>query len=189
MASISQDIQKGALHQHTLADEVASAMKDMKLSTNAMTEIAASTTENSQQAQQESQRSQSVIEPNMLSVKQLSEMMKQASEAVCQLESDSQNIGGVLDVIQGIAEQTNLLALNAAIEAARTGDQGRGFAVVADEVRTLASRTQQSTEEINKMIAHLQDGAKSAVETIHQGDESIDKSNEKANETIEKHME
>ncbi len=186
MASISQDTQEGALHQHGLAEQVSSAMKDMNVSTNEMTAIAASTAENSQKAHQQSQQSQDVIQKNMLSVKQLSEMMKHASEVVCKLESDSQNIGGVLDVIRGIAEQTNLLALNAAIEAARAGEQGRGFAVVADEVRTLASRTQQSTEEINKMIAQLQDGAKTAVETINQGDSSIDKSNEKANETNEK---
>ncbi|NRA54744.1 MAG: methyl-accepting chemotaxis protein [Gammaproteobacteria bacterium] len=112
-------------------------------------------------------------------IKLLSDNLQISEQQVTELVADSQNIGSVLDVIRNIAEQTNLLALNAAIEAARAGDQGRGFAVVADEVRTLASRTQESTKEIEVIIAQLQSRIKNMeglmAECRHQGHYSSEK--------------
>lgn len=183
METITRKTQSGAQQQQALTQDVASSMENMTNSTQDMNQIANITSDNSRETLTLSKQGQTVVEENLASVDHLSEMMTNASQVVSKLESDSQNIGSVLDVIRGIAEQTNLLALNAAIEAARAGEQGRGFAVVADEVRTLASRTQESTEEINQMIEQLQSGAKDAVESIRLGNSSILTSQEKAHQT------
>lgn len=111
--------------------------------------------------------------------------MEETTKTIAQLESESQEISNILDVIQSIAEQTNLLALNAAIEAARAGDQGRGFAVVADEVRTLAARTSDSTDEIRQRIEALQKGTASAVSSVQKSKEHTDSSINKVTDAMD----
>ncbi|TXR51380.1 methyl-accepting chemotaxis protein [Reinekea thalattae] len=116
-------------------------------------------------------------------IRDLSETIQNASTAMNELASSSNDIASVLDVIRGIAEQTNLLALNAAIEAARAGEQGRGFAVVADEVRSLASKTQQSTNDIQEMIESLQKGVKGAAFAIDEGFKAVGSTVEQSEQT------
>ncbi|HIE1387989.1 TPA: methyl-accepting chemotaxis protein [Pseudomonas aeruginosa] len=114
----------------------------------------------------ESAMGRSQVKAQVDRIRGLAEEIDGSVAAIHRLAGDSAAISRVLDVIKGIAEQTNLLALNAAIEAARAGEQGRGFAVVADEVRGLARRTQSSTEEIEAMIARLQEGVDAAVKAL-----------------------
>ncbi|SFB90781.1 methyl-accepting chemotaxis sensory transducer with Cache sensor [Marinospirillum celere] len=163
---IMQEAETGVARQQEESDQVATAMNEM---TAAAQEVAGSASEASDAANQAEGQvtdAQGVLKQAIQVIGGLSEQVGQGVSVIEELGKDSENIGGVLDVIRGIAEQTNLLALNAAIEAARAGDAGRGFAVVADEVRTLASRTQESTEEIQRMIESLQQRAQKAVTVI-----------------------
>ncbi len=143
--------------------QVATAMHEMHATAHEVAQNSSQAAEAANDADREAVVGQEVAEQTIVAIEGLAESVEHATGVIQNLARDSEEIGGVLDVIRSIAEQTNLLALNAAIEAARAGDAGRGFAVVADEVRGLASRTQQSTEEINTMIARLQEGAAEAV--------------------------
>ena len=127
----------------------------------------------SAEATQVASAGRGMVDESVHSISAFAKEFSEAAATITSLRGETENIGGILDVIRSIAEQTNLLALNAAIEAARAGEQGRGFAVVADEVRTLAHRSQQSTDEIQGLITRLQEQAEKAVGMIEQGRERI----------------
>jgi len=150
--------QENIQSQHLQLEQVATAMNQMTVTAKDVAQNANYGACEAQKGDAESKAGGQVIKETIKSINQLNTNISSAANTVIELEKESQSIGTVLDVIRGIAEQTNLLALNAAIEAARAGEQGRGFAVVADEVRTLASRTSDSTQEIQLMIEKLQEG-------------------------------
>jgi methyl-accepting chemotaxis protein len=169
LSTVTSQSKAGMNRQSAETERVAEAIGAMSASVNEVAQKAQRAAEAATEADKESQQGFQVVRATSQAIEELAGEVMQTSEALMNLKADSLNIGTVLDVIRGIAEQTNLLALNAAIEAARAGEQGRGFAVVADEVRSLASRTQQSTREIQTMIERLQNGANIAVEVMQSG--------------------
>ncbi len=166
MSAIMEETNRGTQQQQSETSQVVTAMNEMTATVQEVARHATDAAEAANSADKASAEGKQVVINTMKAIESLSSEVHSAATVISQLEKDSENIGTVLDVIKGIAEQTNLLALNAAIEAARAGEQGRGFAVVADEVRTLASKTQQSTQEIQEMIEKLQAGAQSAVKVM-----------------------
>ncbi len=166
LAAVTGQSGEGVARQQSDIDQVATAMTEMTATIQEVARTAASAAQSTQHATEAGDNGKALVRQTIDSIGKLANDMERAADVIQRLETSSEDIGSILDVIRGVAEQTNLLALNAAIEAARAGEHGRGFAVVAEEVRTLAKRTQDATQEIQDMIARLQTGAHDAVSVL-----------------------
>jgi methyl-accepting chemotaxis protein len=176
---ISEKSNESIMQQKEQTGMIATAMTQMSSTVDEVAKRANSTLSEVKKANKETLDGKAVVQNSINTINTLATELDEACKVIDKLDEYSTNIGAVLDVIRGIADQTNLLALNAAIEAARAGEQGRGFAVVADEVRTLASKTQESTSEIQEMIERLQSGTREAVEVMQESREEAKNSVEK----------
>jgi len=173
MESIASDNAKGADQQQISSQQVNQSIIEMSLAASESAESATSAEQAASQAMSATNEGADIMTLTANSIQTVATNVEEAVAIIRELEHTSETIGSVVGVINGIAEQTNLLALNAAIEAARAGEQGRGFAVVADEVRALASRTQESTLEINSIIEKLQQNANTAVTVMNNGQDAV----------------
>ena len=185
MSSITVQAKRDSAEQKSQLGIVATAVNEMAATVQEVASNTVTADESARNAKNETTEGLQVVQENIHITNTLSNEIKNAADVIQALKSDSEGIGSVLDVIRGVSEQTNLLALNAAIEAARAGEHGRGFAVVADEVRTLASKTQESTVEIQEMIEKLQKGADSAVTAMEKGISTVEDSVKQATQTGE----
>lgn len=174
MNNVAHTAGKLSQDQYHQLDSLVTAFTEINHAVRDIAQHAQSAASQTEDAQKGAQSGMLILQKNVESSQTLSHLIHEASGSIQNLATESERITSVLDVIRGIAEQTNLLALNAAIEAARAGEQGRGFAVVADEVRTLASRTQQSTADIQNMITALKAGVQTSVAAMEKGSAQMD---------------
>ncbi|NUT74628.1 methyl-accepting chemotaxis protein [Pseudomonas sp. C1C7] len=166
LSAVTEQTNLEVSSQKEETEQVATAMNQMTATVHDVARNAEEAAVAAQTADGKVESGQVVVRQSMARIEQLADSANSASSSIESLSAEIQNIGTVLGVIKSVAEQTNLLALNAAIEAARAGEQGRGFAVVADEVRALAKRTQQSTEEIERLVSALRSAAQTSVQQI-----------------------
>ena len=185
LATITTQTREQVAGQNDQTGQLASAMTEMTTTIQDVAREITATAGAAEETDRMAKNGFAEFESTLDSITDLTRRTAEIATVIDRLKADSTAIEGVLEVIQGIAEQTNLLALNAAIEAARAGEQGRGFAVVADEVRTLASRTQESTREIQEMIERLQLAADDAVKAIEAGKGEVETSSGRARQAGE----
>jgi len=167
LSTLSEETKNNINNQYSQTEQAATSMTEISSTIDEVARNTSSAAEMSNYALSTSKSGQELVHHFNASIEQLAKEIDSTSIIIGQLHQDSDEVGKVLQVIESIAEQTNLLALNAAIEAARAGETGRGFAVVADEVRTLAKRTQDSTQEIHRIINSLQTGSLKSVEAMN----------------------
>jgi len=180
LTSVSSESKKSINTQKSEIEQVAAAMNEMAATAQEIARNADSADKGARDTSTQAKEGAGIVDEAVEATNLLVTDVESVSGRITKLESDSDSIGSIIDVIKSIAEQTNLLALNAAIEAARAGDQGRGFAVVADEVRTLAQRTQVSTAEIQAAIERLQEGTSSASIAMQAGQKNAEGAGTKA---------
>ncbi|MBG4120534.1 cache domain-containing protein [Pseudomonas aeruginosa] len=182
MSAQAERSEQAMERQRHETDQVATAINEMSAAAHEVAQSAQRAAEAAQQTDHEGQAAKRVVDGSIERIHALVDEIRDSGTSLDSLQQDVQSIVSVLGVIRSIAEQTNLLALNAAIEAARAGEAGRGFAVVADEVRALASRTQQSTQEIQGMIDRLQQGTNAAVDAMRRSGEAGEGTSNQANQ-------
>ena len=158
LSAVTEQTSAGVNSQKIETDQVATAMHEMTATVQEVARNAEQASQAASTADGQAREGDKVVAEAIAQIERLADEVARSTDAMAHLQQESNKIGSVMDVIKAVAEQTNLLALNAAIEAARAGEAGRGFAVVADEVRGLAQRTQKSTEEIEGLVAGLQNG-------------------------------
>ncbi|CAI8981980.1 methyl-accepting chemotaxis protein [Pseudomonas serboccidentalis] len=171
LSAVTEEASRGLQQQNNEIEQAATAVNEMTAAVEEVARNAVSTSEASNQSTQAAREGRDQVVKTVDAIQTMTHDVQNTAQMIEGLAAQGRDIGKVLDVIRAIAEQTNLLALNAAIEAARAGEAGRGFAVVADEVRALAHRTAQSTQEIEKMVAGIQNGTGEAVSSMQQSNQ------------------